>query len=169
MLFHVAQSAKKIGVLVLVLWGLWTPLLSSQERPVIIVRPFVTADGVSWPYDIARMTQQTLAELQNKDGKKYQICAEASPNQSRFYTLNGEVLQWHPGNRAERWAIGMGTGRESARIRFWLTDASGKKVFEHEDTIRAEFWGNEYADSVGQLAHPFADKIATRLAQAKLE
>ena len=83
--------------------------------------------------------------------------------------MNGEVLQWHPGNRAERWAVGMGAGRESARIRFWLTDTSGKKVFEHEDTIRAEFWGNEYADSVGQLAHPFADKIATRLAQAKLE
>ena len=61
MLFHVAQSAKKIGVLVLVLWGLWTPLLSSQERPVLIVRPFVTADGVSWPYDIQKMTQQTLA------------------------------------------------------------------------------------------------------------
>jgi hypothetical protein len=65
--------------------------------------------------------------------------------------------------------VGAGTGRETAKIRFWVTDAGGKKVFEHQDTIRAEFWGNEYADSVGQLAHPFADKIAGRLAEVKLE
>jgi hypothetical protein len=58
--------------------------------------------------------------------------------------------------------------RETAKIHYWLTDASGKKVFDHTDTIRAAFWGNGYADSVGQLAQPFADKIADRLAEAKL-
>jgi hypothetical protein len=62
----------------------------------------------------------------------------------------------------------MGSGRETAKIHYWLTDASGKKVFEHTDTIRAAFWGNGYADSVGQLAQPFADKIAERLAAAKI-
>src|SRR5262249_61850747 len=103
------------------------------------------------------------------DGKKYEISSEASPARTRYFTLSGEILQWRPGNRAERWAVGMGTGRETAKIRYWLTDPSGKKIFEHEDTIRAEFWGNEYADSTGQLAHPFAAKIASRLAQAKLE
>lgn len=169
LLIAAQERVKKVVVLVLVMWGLWVPLLQAQEKPAIVIRPFVMANGVSWPYDMQRMTQQTLAELQNKDGKKYDISSEVSPGKSRFYTLNGEVLQWHPGNRAERWAIGMGTGRETAKIHYWLTDPSGKKVFEHEDTIRAEFWGNEYADSVGQLAHPFADKIATRLAQAKLE
>ena len=30
------------------------------------------------------------------------------------------------------------------------------------------FWGNAYAASVGQLAQPFADKIADRLKEAKL-
>ena len=56
--------------------------------------------------------------------------------------------------------VGMGTGRETAVIHYWLTDKTGKKVFEHTDTIRAAFWGNAYAGSVGQLAQPFADKIA---------
>ena len=64
--------------------------------------------------------------------------------------------------------VGMGSGRESAEIRYWLTDDQGKRLFEHKDTIRAEFWGNAYAGSVGQLAHPFASKIAGRLTEAKV-
>lgn len=32
----------------------------------------------------------------------------------------------------------------------------------------AEFWGNGYASSVGQLAHSFAAKITGRLKEAKL-
>jgi len=168
MAIAVKEGISRVVVLTLVVWGLWAPLMQAQEKPVIFVRPFVMANGVSWPYDMQRMHMQTLAELQNKDGKKYDITAEPAPGQKRCFTLRGEVLQWHPGNRAERWGVGMGAGRESAKIRYWLTDANGKKVFEHEDTIRAEYWGNQYADSVGQLAHPFADKIAGRLGQAKL-
>ena len=167
MLNRAEQQVKKVAVLVLVLWGLWVPLLQAQEKPVIVVRPFTMASGVSWPYEMQRMTQQTLAELQNKDGKKFEITADSPAGRNHYFTLAGEVLQWHPGNRAERWAVGMGAGRETAKIHYWLCDEAGKKVFEHEDTIRAEYWGNQYADSVGQLAHPFADKIANRLAQAK--
>jgi hypothetical protein len=168
MLIAAEHKAKKVAVLVLVLWGLWIPLLRAQEKPVIVVGLFTMASGVSWPYDMQRMTQQTLAELQNKDGKKFEISADSPASRNHYFTLAGEVLRWHPGNRAERWAVGMGAGRETAKIRYWLCDEAGKKVFEHEDTIRAEYWGNQYADSVGQLAHPFADKIAGRLAQAKL-
>lgn len=168
MLNRTEQQVKKVAVLVLVLWGLWVPLLQAQEKPVIIVQPFTTANGVSWPYDMQRMTSQTLAELQNKDGKRYEISSETPLSRAHCYFLSGEVLAWHPGNRAKRVLVGVGTGRETAKIHYWLADETGKKVFEHEDTIRAEFWGNEYADSVGQLAHPFADKIAGRLAQAKL-
>jgi hypothetical protein len=82
--------------------------------------------------------------------------------------LEGEIVSWRPGNRAKRMMIGMGSGRESAEIHYWLTDEQGKRVFEHKDTIRAEFWGNAYEGSVGQLAHPFASKIASRLTEAKL-
>ena len=168
MLNAAKNNAKKVVVLALVLWGLWVPLLQAQEKPAIVVQPFTTANGVSWPYDMQRMTSQTLAELQTKDGKRYEISTTAPLSRAHFYSLNGEVLAWHPGNRAKRVLVGVGTGRETAKIRYWLADETGKKVFEREDTIRAEFWGNEYADSVGQLAHPFADKIAGRLAQAKL-
>ena len=168
MLIAAEHRVKKVAVLVLVLLGLWIPFLQAQERPAIVVQPFTMANGVSWPYDTQRMTSQTLAELQTKDGKKYEIATEAPLNHAHYYSLGGEVLEWHPGNRAKRVLVGVGTGRETAKIHYWLSDETGKKVFEHEDTIRAEFWGNEYADSVGQLAHPFADKIAGRLAQTKL-
>ena len=168
-MFNAAKErAKKVAVLALVMWGLWTPLLQAQEKSMIVVHPFTMANGVSWPYDMHQMTLQTIAELQHKDGKKFAISAELSAIDTHVYTLDGEVLDWHPGNRAKRMLVGAGTGRETAKIRYWLTDANGKKVFEHEDTIRAEYWGNEYADSVGQLAHPFADKIAGRLGEAKI-
>jgi len=50
-----------------------------------------------------------------------------------------------------------------------LNNQEGKKVFEHDDTIRTEFYASAYSASVGQLAHPLADKIDGRLAEAKLE
>jgi hypothetical protein len=62
----------------------------------------------------------------------------------------------------------MGTGRETAKIHYWLLDKYGKRVFEQTDIIRAAFWGDAYENSVGQLAQPFADKIAGRLKDAKL-
>lgn len=162
------ERIRRLMVLILVLWGLWVPLAQAQEKPVIVVRPFTMASGVSWPYDMQKMTLQTIAEVQNKDRKKYEIVAEPPAVPTHVYTLDGEVVEWHAGNRAKRVLVGVGTGRETAKIHYWLTDDSGKRVFEHEDTVRAEYWGNEYADSVGQLAHPFADKIAGRLGQAKL-
>jgi len=162
------ERIRRVLVLTLVLWGLWGPFAQAQEKPVIVVRPFTMASGVSWPYDMQKMTLQTIAEMQNKDRQRYEIAAEPPAAANHVYKLDGEVLEWHAGNRAKRFLVGVGTGRETAKIRYWLTDESGKRIFEHEDTIRAEYWGNEYADSVGQLAHPFADKIAGRLGQAKL-
>jgi Domain of unknown function (DUF4410) len=142
--------------------------LNAQDKPTIVVQEFTTATGVSWPYEMKQMVTQTVAELQYKDGGTFDVNSEAPTGRARVYTLNGEVLEWNPGNRAKRVMVGYGSGRETAKIHYWLSDQTGKKVFEREDIIRAEFWGNEYAGSVGQLAHPFADKIATRLKEAKL-
>jgi hypothetical protein len=140
----------------------------AQDKPGIAVHIFTVIPGQPWPYDMKQMAMQTVAELQRKDGKRFEVAVDAPAGQAKTYTLDGEVTEWHPGNRAKRLVVGMGSGRETAKIHYWLTDASGKKVFEHTDTIRAAFWGNGYADSVGQLAQPFADKIADRLAEAKL-
>lgn len=143
-------------------------IASAQDKVAIVVHTFTATPGQPWPYDMKQMAAQTVAELQRKDGKRFDVALEAPASQAKTYTLDGEVAEWHPGNRAKRLVVGMGSGRETAKIHYWLTDASGKKVFEHTDTIRAAFWGNGYADSVGQLAQPFADKIADRLAEAKL-
>jgi hypothetical protein len=142
--------------------------VSAQDKPAIVVHTFTATPGQPWPYDMKQMAMQTVAELQRKDGRRFDVAVDAPAGQAKTYTLDGEVTEWHPGNRAKRLVVGMGSGRETAKIHYWLTDASGKKVFDHTDTIRAAFWGNGYADSVGQLAQPFADKIAGRLAEAKL-
>lgn len=159
---------KKLMVLAFAL-SVFPCMAHAQEKPFIVVQEFTAAAGVPWPYEMKQMALQTIVELQRKDGKQFDVKAEAPAGRAHVYTLGGEVMEWHPGNRATRILVGVGTGRETAKIRYWLSDETGKKVFEHEDTIRAAFWGNEYAGSVGQLAQPFADKIADRLTKAKLQ
>src|SRR5258708_15937053 len=98
-MLNTAKNAKKVAVLTLVLCGLWVPFLQAQEKPAIVVQPFTTANGVSWPYDMQRMTSQTLAELQTKDGKRYEISTAAPLSRAHFYSLNGEEFPWPPGHR----------------------------------------------------------------------
>jgi hypothetical protein len=141
----------------------------AQSRPTLVVNLFTVGKNVPWPYDMKQLQIQTITELKVKDSKYFDV-EDQPPKQanSKVYTLDGEVLQWHAGNRATRLMIGLGSGRETAKIHYWLTDESGKKIFEHTDTIRQAFFGSAYANSVGQLAQPFADKIAGRLKEAKL-
>lgn len=159
---------KKVLVVALVLWGLAVIPVNADEKSTIVVHPFTLVSGVSWPYDMKQLMAQVIAELQNKDAKKYIILADAPAAGTRYLTLEVEILEWHPGNAAKRALVGLGSGRESAKIHFSLIDQGGRKVFEHEDTIRTEFYASAYAGSVGQLAHPLADKIGGRLAEANL-
>lgn len=144
--------------------------LYAQGKPSLVVNVFTVRDGVNWPYELKQMQLQTITQLKIKDGNIFDVNSEVPKEKTgKVYVLDSEVLEWHAGNRAERMIVGYGSGRETAKIRYWLTDTeTGKKVFEHEDTIRQAFWGNAYANSVGQLAQPFADKIAGRLKEAKL-
>jgi hypothetical protein len=143
---------------------------AQEGKPTLIVETFLIATGVVWPYDMNQLKAQTVTELVTKDGQYFAVLPDP-PKEANgaLYKLQGEILEWHAGNRAKRMLVGVGSGRETAKIHYWLTDASsGKRVFDHTDTIRQAFWGNAYANSVGQLAQPFADKIAERLKEAKL-
>jgi hypothetical protein len=161
------HMVKKLTVFILGIVFTFLPS-RAQEKPALVVSTFTIASGVDWPYDMAQMQTQTVTELKLKDGAKFDVVTSFPANPARVYILNGEVMEWHAGNRATRLIVGMGSGRETAKIHYWLTDGGGKKIFEHIDTIRQAFWGNAYANSVGQLAQPFADKIAERLKDAKL-
>lgn len=140
-----------------------------SSHPVVIIKEFSVSNKTSWPYDVKQLQTQTVAELKTKARERVDVLSDspATPR-THTYTLQGEIVSWRSGNAAKRWVVGMGSGREAADIHYWLTDEQGKRVFEHKDTIRAEFWGNAYAGSVGQLAHPFASKIAARLTEAKV-
>jgi len=146
------------------------PAANAQEKPVLVVHPFSVASGVSFPYDMSELQSQAMDELKSKDGSQFDVVAETPANQSRVYILDGEVLEWHKGNTAERMLIAMGSvaGRENAKIHYWLTDKNGKKIFEHTDTIRQTFMSNGHEKSVGTLARPFAGKVAERLKGANL-
>lgn len=164
---------KKILVF-LVFAGVFASLLPfasvAGEKPVIVVHPFKMAAQVTWPYNMIQMQTETVAELQAKFARGFDIVTEApSGPHGKIYTLDGEVTGWRPGNRAVRTTLKFGLGRESADIHFWLTDEAGEKKLESRDTIRAELAGEEYQNSVGELAHPFASKIVHRIGEVRLK
>lgn len=142
-------------------------LTRAQKLPTLVVHTFVLAPGVSWPYDMNNLQLETFAQLLIKDSKIFNVLLEAPKDSPPSYVLEGEVLEWHAGNRAERALVGMGAGRETAKIHFWLTGRDGKKVYEHTDVIRQSFTGDVLAASRNQLVRPFAEKVASRLAEAK--
>lgn len=141
---------------------------SPHKKPIIVVQVFTAASDVVWPYDMKVMQAQTVAEFNVTLGKEFEILAEppATP-QGTVYTLDAEITAWHAGNAVKRIVVGFGSGRESADIQYRVTDASGKTLFERKDTVRTNF-ASQGAGSVGTLAHPFADKIAERIKDAKL-
>jgi len=158
--------------MILVIFVVSLGLLSAraQDKPALVVHAFTVASGVNFPYEMNQLQTQAIEEIKAKDGEQFNVISDAPPNQARVYTLDGEILEWHKGNTAERLVIAMGSvaGRENAKIHYWLTDKDGKKVFEQTDTIRQLFMRNGHEKSVGTLARPFAEKVAERLKDTKL-
>ena len=142
----------------------------AQDKPAIVVHAFTLASDVKFPYDMNQLQTRAIAMLKDKDGTLFDAIPAAPTGQARVYILDGEVLEWHKGNTAERMLIAMGSvaGRENAKIHYWLTDKDGKKVFESTDIIRQIWMDNAKEQSTGTLGRPFGDKIADRLKEAKL-
>jgi len=140
----------------------------AKEKPVLVVDLFTVNSGVAWPYNMKQLQMETVAGLIGKSSQHVDAVAEPPEGRKHVFTLDGEIEYYHRGNIVVRWLVGLGEGREEANIHYWVSDENGKRVFEHRDQLRAEFWGNQYKGSMGQLAHPFADKIAKRLTEAKV-
>jgi len=143
--------------------------LSPPSKPVIVVKAFTAAPGVELPYDLKLMQTQLVAELKVMLGKDFDIASEPpATSEGTIYTLDGEIKAWRPGNAAKRLLVGMGSGRESSDIQYQVTNGSGNKVVDRQDTIRTNFY-SQGAGSTGTLAHPVAQKIADRIRDAKLK
>lgn len=140
----------------------------AQEKTTLVVHVFSVPTGVQWPYDTKQFQMATVAELKAKCGTRAEVVTDTAENRTKVLILEGEILSWKAGNRATRLMVGLGSGRETAKIHFYLNDASGKKVFEHTDTIRQSIWGGGYSPSVGELLQPFANKIANRISESKV-
>jgi hypothetical protein len=142
---------------------------SAQGKRVIVVQPFTVAEDVDLPYDITFLQSQLTADLKVQIGKEFDVVTASSKRPSgSLYRLNGEITGWRPGNAAKRIIIGLGSGRESSDIHYWVTDSSGQKVIDQRDTIRTNFY-SQGAGSVGTLVHPIAQKIAERIKKAGLK
>ena len=143
--------------------------IEAQGKSVLVVNAFTTGKDVNLPYDMKQLQAALVAELKVELAKSFDVAAEApSGAQGTVYTLDGEITKWESGNAAKRVLVGFGSGRESSDIQFRVTDGSGKKVVDKEETIRTNFY-SQGAGSTGTLAHPIAQKIADRIKDAKLK
>ena len=142
----------------------------AQDKAALVVHAFTVASGVKFPYDMKDLQTQTIGEIKTKNVDQFDAVSDAPSAEARVYTLDGEVLEWHKGNTAERMLIAAGSvaGRENAKIHYWLTDKDGKKVFEQTDVIRQLFMRNGHEKSSGMLARPLREKVSERLKEAKL-
>ena len=139
---------------------------STNAKPLLVVREFDVRPGVQWPYDLRQLQTATITRLRTAEDVHTALDVVAESRSDAIlpvYTLTGEVLSWQAGSRTKRLVMGLGTGRESAEIRYWIVDGGGTRVFESKDTIRAALMGNTIAASAGQLVAPFVSKIAERL------
>ena len=154
----------------LFLAGMWGTTASAQEKPALVVHAFTVAGDLKFPYDMTELRTIAIKMLQSKNAEQFDAAPDVPPNHARVYTLDGEVLEWHKGNAAERLLIAAGSvaGRENAKIHYWVTDANGKKIFEQTDMIRQGWMKNGHEKNVGMLKTPFAEKLSERLKEAKL-
>jgi len=166
---HKGIHMKKSLLLIVALALAPIAMSAQQQKPVIVVEMFTATSDVVWPYDMKQVQERTVAEFKVMLGKDFDIVAEApTAPQGTVYTLKTQVTAWKAGNLATRMVVGLGAGRESADIKYQVTDGSGKKVIERKDTIRTNFY-SQGGDSSGTLAHPLAQKIAQRIKDAKLK
>ena len=141
----------------------------SQGKPTLVIQPFTAAQGVELPYDLKQLQAQLVADLKVQLGKDFDVSADPpSAPRGSVYTVDGQVTGWRPGNAAKRLIVGLGSGRESTDLKYWVADAAGKNVVDTKDTIRTNFY-SQGAGSIGTLAHPIAQKLAERIKDAKLK
>jgi hypothetical protein len=144
--------------------GVW----AREIKPLLIVKPFTTAPEVTLPYDMKLLQTQLVAELKYLVGKDFEVVAERPEADTRAaYTLEAQIVDWRPGNAAKRVIVGFGSGREASDLAYKIIGADDKPVVEFTDTIRTNFY-SQAAGSTGTLAHPIAQKIASRIKAAKL-
>lgn len=137
-----------------------------SNKLVLAVHVFTVARGVEWPYKSRAVQSRIIASLQREDSNEFQIVRASPDDNPNDFTLEGEITAWHPGKQAVRSIVGFGTGRESATIRYRVLDPTGTTIFEHKDVIRESYATG--ISSVGELAQPLADKVASRIENAKL-
>jgi len=150
---------------------LFFPLTSwSQDKVVLVVKPFTLDSDAAFPYDLKQLQISVHAEIKTRFAKDAVDVVMESPASARgkVYTVEGQFSNWKGGSTAKRILVGFGSGREGVDFSFFVIDETGKKIIEREVRIKAPFIGSAYQGNVGQLAHPVADKIGDKVKDARI-
>lgn len=168
----------------------FAPIAGAQSKPTLVVNPFTVAEGVprsdQWEGNaVRRLESRTIFKLKTSGDKHFDVVTEApKETNDKVYRLSVKILYWcDTFNACPRLLPGASAGGFSAegKIHYWLTDQSGNKVFECTDDFTLAWAAppvypgvilDDPAADLGvylsDFAEPFADKISSRLKDAKL-
>ena len=103
----------------------------------VLVKTFTVAPGAAtekWPAGQEVFIQKSTVERLKKERLFADVVdgSTAASAPEPAYELTGQVVQFDPGNRAARYAVGFGAGKTKLRVAFTLKDKSGKELFKSE-------------------------------------
>jgi Domain of unknown function (DUF4410) len=137
------------------------PGLVRQKYHVIQVDEFAVKQGVDFPPEYLKKTQQQLVK-QLSDGKVLDevVSAGQQPRQAGVpvIRLSGTIHNYTPGSRAKRYIGGFGLGAAEVDAHIAFLDAAGGQQL-HADEFRAVFTGGVFGGSDDKIAEELARRV----------
>lgn len=144
--------------------------LAQSALPVLVIHPFTAKQGVDWPYDFGMLQKATIKKVQDKMQQRAQVVAAApAAGAAPAYTLDGQIVRMFQRNNLSATAGGLASNDEIISVHYWLTDASGRKLFDKTSTYTTPSTGS-FSDAEigtpGPMAGDLESDIAGRIKSA---
>lgn len=139
--------------------------------PTIVVNLFTSKAGLDWPYDFSLLQSQTVKKIESKLKDKATVVTAAPTGAAKVYTVNGEIERMFQQNNLDGHAGGVESNDEIISVHYWLTDASGKKIFDKTRTYSEPSVGSfseAQVGTAGPMAKDLESDIAGNLNGAKI-
>ncbi len=145
---------------------------AQSGTPTIVVDQFTAKTGVDWPYDFKLLQTEMVEKIKKKAGDKAMIVAAAAPTASdKIYKLDGEITRMFQRNDLDGHSGGVSSNTDVVSVHYWLTDPSGKKVFDTSstyDTLATASYSDAVFGTSGPMARDLESDIVGKINGAKI-
>lgn len=144
---------------------------AQSVTPTIVVDQFTAKTGVDWPYDFKLLQTEMVDKIKKKAGDKAMVAAAAPAGSDKIYKLDGEITRMFQRNDLDGHSGGVSSNTEVVSVHYWLTDPSGKKVFDKSstyDTASTASYSDALFGTSGPMARDLESDVAGKINGAKI-